>query len=89
MGSDFVEQQHWTSYLRSRAGHKPYDPEDPRVSTFTFLDTNKQLTRFLTDKGYYDAISLSDDPIYHIQVVHSLGPIGSMFHINSNQVEKV
>ncbi|KAK5629125.1 hypothetical protein RRF57_004840 [Xylaria bambusicola] len=88
MGSDFIEQQHWTGYLRSRAGHKPYDPEDPRISTFTLSNMNNRLTKFLTDKGYSDATFFSDDPVYHIQVVHSLGPIGSIFHINSNQVEK-
>ncbi|TGJ84216.1 hypothetical protein E0Z10_g4584 [Xylaria hypoxylon] len=88
MESDFTEQKHWTSYLRTRAGHKPYDSEDSRVSTFTLSDTNGRLATFLTEKGYDNVALLAHDPIFHIQVVHSFGSVGSMFNISSDQVEK-
>ncbi|KAI0865764.1 hypothetical protein F4860DRAFT_264802 [Xylaria cubensis] len=89
MESDFVEHQHWTSYLRSRAGHKPHDDaEDSKVSTFTIPDTNGRLRKYLADKGYANVGSISHDPIFHVQVVHSIGPMGSTFNISSDQVEK-
>ncbi|KAI1753328.1 hypothetical protein F4782DRAFT_90937 [Xylaria castorea] len=88
MESDFVEQQHWTSYLRSRAGHKPHDAEDSTFSTFTLPDTNGRLRKYLADKGYANAASISHDSTFHIQVVHSIGPVGSIFNISSDQVEK-
>ncbi|KAI0546337.1 hypothetical protein F4679DRAFT_416227 [Xylaria curta] len=89
MESDFVEQQHWTSYLRSRAGHRPHDDaEDSKSSTFTIPDTNGRLRKYLADKGYANAASISHDPIFHIQVVHSIGSMGSTFNISSEQVEK-
>ncbi|TRX89111.1 hypothetical protein FHL15_010028 [Xylaria flabelliformis] len=89
MESDFVEHEHWTSYLRSRAGHKPHDDaEDSKFSTFTIPDTNGRLRKYLADKGYANAGSISHDPIFHVQVVHSIGPMGSTFNISSDQVEK-
>ncbi|KAI0869992.1 hypothetical protein GGS24DRAFT_129333 [Hypoxylon argillaceum] len=88
MGSDFDQQRHWTSYLRSRAGHKPHDPEDSGVSTFTVSDTNGRLSKFLAARGYASETSLAHEPIFHIQVVHSIGPVGSTFNISSDQVEK-
>ncbi|KAI0197267.1 hypothetical protein EV127DRAFT_329817 [Xylaria flabelliformis] len=89
MESDFVEHQHWTSYLRSRAGHKPHDDaEDSKSSTFTIPDTNGRLRKYLADKGYANVGSISHDPIFHVQVVHSIGPMGSTFNISSDQVEK-
>lgn len=89
MGSDFDQQRHWTSYLRSRAGHKPHDPEDSGVSTFTVSDTTGRLSKFLAARGYASETSLAHEPIFHIQVVHSIGPVGSTFNISSDQVEKV
>ncbi|KAI0536538.1 hypothetical protein GGR58DRAFT_514502 [Xylaria digitata] len=88
MESNFIEQKHWTSYLRTRAGHKPHDSEDSRVSTFTLPDTNGRLANYLTEKGYANGALLAHDSIFHIQVVHSFGPVGSMFNIGSDQVEK-
>ncbi|KAI3321654.1 hypothetical protein HD806DRAFT_545850 [Xylariaceae sp. AK1471] len=88
MESDFERQQHWTSYLRSRAGHKPYDSDDPRISTFTLPDPNGKLRKFLGKEGCLEVASLNHDTIFHIQVVHSMGPAGSSFIINSDQVEK-
>jgi hypothetical protein len=84
-----VPSVHWTSYLRSRAGHKPYDPPSLSVSTFTIQDTNGRLKAIISQKGYQKAKYLTETPTFHIQVVPSAGSVYSTFDIDSEQVKKV
>jgi hypothetical protein len=80
---------HWTSYLRSRSGHKPYDPPNLSVSTFTIQDTSGRLAAILTQKGCQQVKYLTKSPTFHIQVVPSAGPVCSTFDIDSEQIKKV
>ena len=89
MGADFVPQSHWTSCLRSRAGHKPYDLEDQTVSTFTLPDIRGRLLSFLRGENHQGFRSLTPGTVFHIQVVYSVGNTSSAFDISSQQVEKV
>jgi hypothetical protein len=84
-----VPSTNWTSYLRSRSGHKPYDPPNLSVSTFTIQDTSGRLTAILSQKGYQQVKYLTESPTFHIQVVPSAGPVSSTFDIDSEQIKKV
>ena len=81
--------EHWTSYLRSRAGHKPYVIADLSVSTFTIKDASGRLKVLLSRRGYQQVKYLTESPTFHIQVAASEGPVHSTFDIDSEQIKKV
>ncbi|KIN03398.1 hypothetical protein OIDMADRAFT_117507 [Oidiodendron maius Zn] len=88
LGDGYLPHVHWTSHLRSRAGHKPYVTTDLSISTFTLRDTNGRLKSLLLQKGYQQVKYLTESPTFHIQVAASEGPVHSTFDIGSEQVNK-
>lgn len=89
LGDAYMPPTHWTSHLRSRAGHKPYDSTDSSTSTFTIRDTNGRLKTFLSRKGYQQVKFLTESPTFHIHVVVPEGSAHSTFDIGSEQIKKV
>ncbi|KAI3322975.1 hypothetical protein HD806DRAFT_94651 [Xylariaceae sp. AK1471] len=83
----YTTQEHWTSNMRRRAGHKPFDSSDLDISTFTIADTSSRLRVFMKCQGY-QVESLAANTIFHIQVVCSQGPVSTTFKVGPAQVAK-
>jgi hypothetical protein len=84
-----VPSSHWTSHLRSRAGHIPYERAPPGVSTFTMTDNTENFSKFLIQWGYLRAASWGSSPVYHVKVVASKSDLLSEFFLDPLQVKKV
>lgn len=89
LGEAYAPSIHWTSHLRGRAGHVPYESHHSGCSTFTFADNGDAFTKFLTQWGYGPAASWCKCPVYHIQVVVSEKDLLSSFLLDPIQVKKV
>lgn len=88
MNDDYSPSQHWTSSLRSKASHSPFQNDDPDVSTFTIQDKNDRLKKYLLQYGF-DVQSLATYCTFHIETVVSEESFDSGFRLNSSQAEKV
>ncbi|KAI0458578.1 hypothetical protein F5B21DRAFT_500471 [Xylaria acuta] len=80
----YAAQQHWTSTLRSRAGHKPIESADADSSTFTLVDTSSRLKEFLERQR--GPLPLAANSKFHIEVIFSTGPVSGGFFMNSAQI---
>jgi hypothetical protein len=64
LGEAYEPNVHWTSHLRSRSGHMPYEMRNLGVSTFTVTEGSGTFTKFLTERGYSPAASWWSSPTY-------------------------
>ncbi|KAI1092525.1 hypothetical protein F5B19DRAFT_502241 [Rostrohypoxylon terebratum] len=69
LGEAYSPEQHWTSVLRTRAGHTPYRRDSKYVSTFTIDDVTGAFANFLIHSGYRDAYKWKCNPTFHIELV--------------------
>lgn len=75
--------------MRSRAGHKPFMAgSDPKISTFTLVDSSGRLKQFLERHRHRRVHSLAGNSRFHIQVVFSEGPANTPFEMAAAQVTK-
>ena len=75
--------------MRSKAGHRPFSGKvDPKISTFTLIDSGGRLKNLLEGNGYHPAGSLTENCLFHIQVVFTEAP-NAPFSMDAAQVAKV
>lgn len=89
LGCEYSPNDHWTSSLRTRAGHKAYHPQSNDNSTFIIQDRKRRLTDFLSEKGYKNVGHLGDSPTFHIEVYASVYDITSPFTLERGPAERV
>jgi hypothetical protein len=85
LGNEYLPNVHWTSALRSNAGHAPYRASLPDTSTFTITDSSGNLTELLK----LDAISFKKCPIFHIEVNSTELELHTTFRFDTGQYKKV
>ncbi|KAM5350326.1 hypothetical protein ACJ41O_006831 [Fusarium nematophilum] len=85
---DYHPGTHWTSPLRSRASHSPFQDDDPDVSTFTVQDKNGRLKEFLVKHGHREAGFSTEPMTFHIETVVSEQSPSSGFRLRSSQKKK-
>ncbi|KAF4446705.1 putative Heterokaryon incompatibility protein [Fusarium austroafricanum] len=84
---DYNPSEHWTSDLRRKASHKPFEGDDPSISTFTIRDKNDRLRGFLLQHGF-DVQQLATSSTFHIETVVSDESFDSGFRLHSSQAKK-
>lgn len=89
LGDWYRPNEHWTSSLRSKAGHTPLSNDAVGCSTFTIQDTSGNLKTSLVQMGCEEAKSLTDPATFHFQVVVTGEALHSSFTLASAQAEKV
>ncbi|KIW83437.1 hypothetical protein Z517_02682 [Fonsecaea pedrosoi CBS 271.37] len=91
LGQDsYHPDEHWTSSMRSRNGHKPYDENtaEDDLSTFTISETRGKL-RDSTIRGYQMPDSaLHETCKFHIQVCATNGNLHWPFRLSNAQYNK-
>ncbi|KAH8820670.1 hypothetical protein F5884DRAFT_745017 [Xylogone sp. PMI_703] len=88
LGEAYMPNKHWTSRLRSKRGHMPYENAQEESSTFTFIDHSGAFTDLLSQLGYSRAGSWTKSPIYHIKVVVCQEDVLSKFSLSPLEVKK-
>lgn len=89
IGDAYSPSSHWTSCLRSKAGHIPYEDHHLGRSTFTITANSDAFTKLLVQRGYAVAESWGAGLTYHIKVVASNEGLLSKFYLDPVQVKKV
>lgn len=89
MGNKYVPKDHWTSQLRGRAKHKPFEDRNSSVSTFTIQDKSGHLKNYFVQQGFDQVKHLKENSTFHIQVAFTLQAVNSTFTIGTEQVKKV
>lgn len=93
LGQAFVPSRHWTSSLRSRAGHVPYQKTVPNCSTFTLDDNTAAFAGILSKLGYGPADAWIKNwnwqktCQFHIEVVVATGSLSSTFGLHPDHIE--
>lgn len=88
LGKSYIASLHWTSPLRTRAGHLPFHSEDETASTFTIDDHTGGLVNTLRHP-YRDTNPSHQARLFHIEVIASEGGLGDKFCLDPDQVQKV
>ncbi|KAF2396452.1 hypothetical protein EJ06DRAFT_240603 [Trichodelitschia bisporula] len=88
LGGTYDPNVHWTSPLRGKAGHMPYENCGAGASTFTISSQGEMFTKFLAKRGFLRAASWTTAPAYHIHVVSTYKGLQSTFLLDPTQVEK-
>jgi hypothetical protein len=89
MSVTYSSTRHWTSNLRSRAGHQPYSPPTLETSTFTIWDTAGEFSKFLHSHRHKKEVRWASRPTFHIQVVTTFAGIHDEILLDGVQVTKV
>ncbi|KAK3897311.1 hypothetical protein C8A05DRAFT_48025 [Staphylotrichum tortipilum] len=85
--TDYIPEKHWTSAMRSRAGHKPFEGgSNPKISSFTLIDSSGRLKEFLDRLGHRRVNSLGAGSRFHIQVAFAEGGHNVAFEMPAAQV---
>jgi hypothetical protein len=83
----------WTSRNRNEFGHPQFTELERDFADFTYIDTEKALTRLLIAGGYSRAeewLSTSERPItYHLEVKSTNEACEEPFFMSNNQVDMV
>lgn len=88
--NDYIPEKHWTSAMRSRAGHKPFEGgSNPKISSFTLIDSSGRLKKFLDRRGYGRVDSLGTGSRFHIQVAFAEEGHEAAFEMPAAQVAMV
>lgn len=90
LGSNFKPEVHWTSPLRTRAGHGPLMPSATGpVASFTLREV-PAMTDLLIRASFHDARKWKRScPVYHIQVHTTVGGHNSLFTMHADSLAKV
>src|SRR5436305_1113884 len=68
MKDGYIPDEHWTSNLRTKAGHTAFTDERGK-SSFTIVDTDGLFTTIIAENGYPDARAWrSRPPTWHLEV---------------------
>ncbi|KAF1839660.1 hypothetical protein BDW02DRAFT_486530, partial [Decorospora gaudefroyi] len=95
LGHLYDPERDWTSELRSRSGHQPFQSFDSYAAfTLKGHELARQMTAFVTSFGRqttpnWNAILPRVSPIYHLDVVVNRGSTSSSFVLNTSQIERV
>jgi hypothetical protein len=82
LGKAYDPKIHWTSIMKSRAGHGPFKGSSLENAAFTFTgkDTAETFTDFLVHTGYLNArLWKGFPPTYHIEVAATAGNVSAPF----------
>ncbi|KAK5991426.1 Heterokaryon incompatibility 6-like protein [Cladobotryum mycophilum] len=91
LGSDIYRpDEHWTSSMRSRSGHRPFEDmaEHGDCSTFKITETRGKLRKAVIDRYQIPAESLHEVCTFHIQVCTTVEGLESPFAMSSVQYKK-
>ncbi|KAF2178732.1 hypothetical protein K469DRAFT_642268 [Zopfia rhizophila CBS 207.26] len=82
---------HWTSLLRTRAGHRPFiNSEDHASFTLIGKMVSSRITDILATNGYKDAISGQlGTPVYHFEVAVNPDDRSTSFDLRLSQLERM
>jgi hypothetical protein len=92
LGKAYNPNIHWTSVMRSRAGHGSFKASALENAAFTFTgrDTAEIFTDFLAHIGYLNArLWKGFPPTYHIEVAATAGNVLAPFVWSVPQFERV
>jgi len=89
MRGRYKPEDHWTSKLRTKAGHAPW-PEGDSWAPFTVQDTEGAVTEDICDLGYPPArFWISRPPVWHIEVKVTAGGEDEEFLLSNVEFDRV
>ncbi|KAI3318140.1 hypothetical protein HD806DRAFT_549483 [Xylariaceae sp. AK1471] len=96
LGQAYNLERDWTSCLRSRSGHKPFDGDLTTYAAFTMRDPLilGPMTRFVLEYGRSQTPDWKENlranpPVYHLELAVSSGSKTSSFVFCSSQLERM
>jgi hypothetical protein len=96
LGQVYKPERDWTSCLRSKSGHKPFDGNSTTHAAFTMRDPVilEPMTEFLLEYGRSQTPDWKEkirenSPVYHLELAVSSGSKTSSFVFSSSRLERV